>query len=142
MARRHLSPDVVRGWEPPAGPYAAGHRGVDLAAPPGTEVRAVASGLVTFAGPVAGRGVLTVTLSGRSSPPLRTTYEPVTPLVPRGTTVTRGQVVATLAPQRKSAPHCPESCLHWGLLRGDTYLNPLRLPHQGPSRLLPVHGAP
>ena len=23
-------PDVLRGWEPPAGPYAPGHRGVDL----------------------------------------------------------------------------------------------------------------
>ncbi|MFD3947400.1 M23 family metallopeptidase [Streptomyces sp. NPDC058579] len=145
-------PEVVRGWEPPAGPYAAGHRGLDLAAPVGAPVRAAASGVVTFAGRVAGRGVLTITLPGTGDPPLRTTYEPVEPLVTAGTTVTRGDPVATLAPRpaggagspgaagAAGAAHCPESCLHWGLLRGDTYLNPLLLLRQGPSRLLPVAG--
>ncbi|MFC6515912.1 hypothetical protein ACFQFR_25935 [Streptomyces goshikiensis] len=49
---------VVRWWDPPPGPYAAGHRGVDLAAPVGAEVRAAGPGRVHFAGPVAGRGVL------------------------------------------------------------------------------------
>ncbi|MFI8292467.1 murein hydrolase activator EnvC family protein [Streptomyces sp. NPDC085614] len=136
-------PDVLRGWEPPAGPYAPGHRGVDLAAPPGTDVRATTPGLVTFAGPVAGRGVLTITLPGSGDPPLRTTYGPVSPLVTRGDTVTRGQVVATVAaPPPDTAPHCPRSCLHWGLLRGDTYLNPLLLLQRPPIRLLPVTGVP
>lgn len=37
-------PAVLRGWEPPAGPYGPGHRGVDLAARPGTEVLAAATG--------------------------------------------------------------------------------------------------
>ncbi|MFB7372951.1 murein hydrolase activator EnvC family protein [Streptomyces sp. NPDC056222] len=134
-------PEIVRGWEPPAGPYGPGHRGLDLAAPPGTTVNAAASGVVTFAGQVAGRGVLTITLPDTGSPPLRTTYEPVTPTVATGTTVTRGQPVATLATPPEET-HCPESCLHWGLLRGDTYLNPLLLLRQGPSRLLPVTGVP
>jgi hypothetical protein len=31
-------------------------------------------------------------------------------------------------------------CLHWGLLRGATYLNPLTLVGAGPIRLLPASG--
>ncbi|MFF8279452.1 murein hydrolase activator EnvC family protein [Streptomyces lateritius] len=135
-------PEILRGWDPPAGPYAPGHRGVDLAAAPGTTVHATASGVVTFAGPVGGRGVLTITLPGTGTPPLRTIYEPVTPLVAVGDHVTRGRPVATLAAPAGANPHCPESCLHWGLLRGDTYLNPLRLLRPAPSRLLPVTGVP
>ncbi|WMX44829.1 M23 family metallopeptidase [Streptomyces roseicoloratus] len=72
-------PDVLRDWQPPPGPYAAGHRGIDLAAPPGTPVRAPATGTITFAGPVAGHGVLTLTLPDTGTPPLRTTYTRSTP---------------------------------------------------------------
>ncbi|MEV4949213.1 M23 family metallopeptidase [Streptomyces sp. NPDC053755] len=134
-------PEILRRWDPPAGPYAPGHRGLDLAAAPGTTVHATAPGVVTFAGPVGGRGVLTITLPATGTPPLRTTYEPVTPLVPVGTPVTPGRPVATLSAPATRA-HCPRSCLHWGLLRGDTYLDPLRLLRPGPSRLLPVTGVP
>ncbi|QGV78251.1 M23 family metallopeptidase [Streptomyces ficellus] len=128
-------PAVVRGWEPPASAYGPGHRGVDLAAPPGTEVRAAAAGRVSFAGPVAGRGVLSITHPSTGTPPLRTTYEPVRPLVRPGTEVTAGQLVAVV-----SGPpsHCAPVCLHWGLRRGDTYLNPLTLLPRPPSRLLPL----
>ncbi|MFD9822049.1 M23 family metallopeptidase [Streptomyces violascens] len=133
-----IPPAVIHPWAPPATPYGPGHRGVDLAAPPGTPVRAAAAGRVTFAGQVAGQGVLTITLPDTTSPPLRTTYEPVRALVSEGTEVTAGQVVATSA---DTPSHCMEGCLHWGLLRGDVYLNPLLLLHRGaPSRLLPVVG--
>ncbi|MEV5974404.1 M23 family metallopeptidase [Streptomyces sp. NPDC051921] len=131
-------PDVLRGWEPPPTPYAAGHRGVDLAAAPGTPVVAPAAGTVSFAGPVAGHGFLTLTLTGTGLPPLRTTYGPVEPLLPAGAAVRAGDVVARTA----EGGHCAEPCLHWGLLRGETYLNPLRLLGHGPSRLLPVTGVP
>ncbi|KQX14221.1 peptidase [Streptomyces sp. Root431] len=129
-------PEILRGWQPPPGPYARGHRGVDLAAPPDTPVLAPAAGTVTFAGPVGGRGVLTLTLPGTGTPPLRTTFSPVTPLVTAGTRVTAGTPVARVAPNT----HCPRACLHWGLLRGDTYLNPLTLTNRPPSRLLPLGG--
>ncbi|MFE0011348.1 hypothetical protein ACFVZX_33225, partial [Streptomyces erythrochromogenes] len=58
-AVRPLPPplSVVRWWEPPPTPYAAGHRGVDLAAPGGGELRAGAAGRGPHARPVAGPGV-------------------------------------------------------------------------------------
>nr|WP_078965511.1 M23 family metallopeptidase [Streptomyces aureocirculatus] len=134
-------PSVVRGWEPPATEYGAGHRGVDLAAPPGAPVRAAAPGRVSFAGRVAGRGVVSVELARTGDPPLRTTYEPVRATVGKGDRVTTGETLGTLEPAARF--HCPTACLHWGLLRQDTYLNPLSLlpPHllgRPPPRLLPL----
>ncbi|MFI8105054.1 murein hydrolase activator EnvC family protein [Streptomyces sp. NPDC086023] len=126
---------LLRGWLPPPTPYAAGHRGVDLAAAPGTEVRAVAAGRVHHAGPVAGRGVLSLTVAGT---PLRTTYEPVRPLVAEGEAVARGQVVAVTT----AGGHCGEPCLHWGLLSGEAYLDPLSLLPRAAPRLLPLSGSP
>ncbi|WP_327304316.1 M23 family metallopeptidase [Streptomyces sp. NBC_01298] len=125
---------VLRWWDPPPTPYAAGHRGVDLAAPVGAELRAVGPGRVHFAGPVAGRGVLSLTLPNG----LRTTYEPVRPLVTEDAEVTAGQVVAVLT----DGTHCPRPCLHWGLLRAETYLNPLALLPRPTPRLLPLAGTP
>ncbi|WP_406006527.1 M23 family metallopeptidase [Streptomyces sp. NBC_00637] len=146
-------PTVLRAFEPPASPYARGHRGVDLAAPPGAPVRAVAAGRVSFAGRVAGRGVVSVELSATGVPPLRTTYEPVRASVRKGDEVAPGQVVgtvepATVGPARAPAgSHCARTCVHWGLLNGRTYLDPLSLlppwlRRSGPSRLLPVFGVP
>ncbi|MFD7259418.1 M23 family metallopeptidase [Streptomyces sp. NPDC059874] len=121
---------VARWWDPPPSPYAAGHRGVDLAASVGAEVRAVAAGRVHHAGQVAGRGVLSLTLPNG----LRTTYEPVRALVSEGESVTAGQVVAILT----EGTHCPAPCLHWGLLRGEEYLNPLTFLPRPTPRLLPL----
>ncbi|MEV7842430.1 M23 family metallopeptidase [Streptomyces cyaneofuscatus] len=137
-------PAVLRGWEPPATPYGPGHRGVDLAARPGDAVVAAATGRVSFAGRVAGRGVLVIELAGSGAPPLRTTYEPVRALVDKGDEVVAGQLVGVL----EAGPfHCAGGCLHWGLRRGDAYLDPLSLLppallRRGPSRLLPVFGVP
>ncbi len=119
---------------------------MDLSATVGTPVRAVAPGRVSFAGRVAGRGVVSVELAGTGEPPLRTTYEPVRAAVVKGDEVAAGGVLGVLEPV-PSASHCPSSCLHWGLLRADVYLDPLSLLppwllRRGPSRLLPVAGVP
>ncbi|MFB6635742.1 murein hydrolase activator EnvC family protein [Streptomyces chartreusis] len=139
-----VRPPILRGWEPPATTYGRGHRGVDLAAPAGTPVRAVAAGRVSFAGRVAGKGVVSVELPGTGDPPLRTTYEPVRAVVKKGDEVESGEVVGTV---EATGSHCTETCVHWGLRRADTYLDPLSLLppwllRRGPSRLLPVLGVP
>ncbi|MEU7426901.1 M23 family metallopeptidase [Streptomyces sp. NPDC040750] len=137
-----VRPSVLRGWEPPATVYGPGHRGVDLAAPAGSTVRAVAAGRVSFAGRVAGRGVVSVELTGTD---LRITYEPVEPSVREGDAVGAAEEVGRVQP---TGSHCgPTPCVHWGLRRGETYLNPLALLPpwlltRGPSRLLPVLGVP
>ncbi|WP_435612608.1 murein hydrolase activator EnvC family protein [Streptomyces sp. bgisy159] len=133
-------PTVIRSWAPPPTPYGRGHRGVDLTAPAGAPVRAVAAGRVSYAGPVAGRGVISVELAGTGTPPLRTTYEPVRPTVREGDEVAPGEPLGTVQP---TGSHCPPTCLHWGLRRADTYLDPLlllprHLLRRGPPVLLPV----
>ncbi|MCX4502757.1 M23 family metallopeptidase [Streptomyces anulatus] len=137
-------PSVLRGWEPPTGPYGPGHRGVDLAAWPGERVLAATDGRVSFAGRVAGRGVVAIEVAGSGSPPLRTTYEPVRALIEQGASTRAGQPVGVL---EEGPFHCSDGCLHWGLRRGDAYLDPLSLLppsllRRGPSRLLPVFGVP
>jgi murein DD-endopeptidase MepM/ murein hydrolase activator NlpD len=128
-------PQVVNGFDPPDTPWGAGHRGVDLLGHVGQPVHAALGGTVTFAARLAGRGVVVVDHGG-----VRTTYEPVGASVHVGDAVARGGVVGTL---QRAESHCfPRACLHWGLLRGETYLDPLTLVGAGPIRLLPLEGAP
>jgi murein DD-endopeptidase MepM/ murein hydrolase activator NlpD len=124
-------PEVVARFDPPASPYGPGHRGVDLLGGAGRRVHAALAGTVTYAGPLAGRGVVVV-----SHGDTRTTYEPVAASVSVGDRVARGAVIGTL---QSLGSHCPpRACLHWGWLRGETYLDPLRLVGAGPVRLLPL----
>jgi len=124
-------PEVIRSFDPPDVVWAAGHRGVDLRGTPGQAVHAALPGSVTFAGLLAGRGVVVV-----SHGDTRTTYEPVTAAVDVGTVVAQGAVIGRLA---LPGSHCPpHACLHWGWLRGETYLDPLGLVGSGPVRLLPL----
>lgn len=110
---------IVGAFDPPLVRWGAGHRGVDLAAAPGAIVRAPADGVVTFAGALAGRGVLVV-----SHGATRSTLEPVTATVAVGTRVARGQPIGRLEVGHACAA---ASCLHWGLKRAELYLNPLGL---------------
>ncbi|WHT18043.1 peptidoglycan DD-metalloendopeptidase family protein [Crossiella sp. CA-258035] len=125
-------PPVLRRFTPPQHRYGPGHRGIDLGAPPGTPVLAAATGVVTFAGPVAGRGVVTL----HHPNGLHTTYEPLTPQVRKGQHIPTATPLGHLTPGH---PGCPApACLHWGLRRHHTYLNPLHLLTRPTLRLLPL----
>lgn len=124
-------PVVASRFDPPDSPWGSGHRGVDLLGRPGQDVHATLAGTVTFAGTLAGRGVVVV-----SHGDLRTTYEPVAPRVGVGAQVATGGVIGTL---QGGLSHClPRTCLHWGLLEGERYLDPLSLLGVAPVRLLPL----
>ncbi len=126
-------PDVVATFDPPVSPYAPGHRGVDLAGAVGQRVLAALPGTITYAGPLAGRGVVVI-----SHGATRTTYQPVEAVVGVGDVVAAGDPVGRLD---LAGSHClPRACLHWGWIEGETYLDPLRLVGAGPVRLLPLWG--
>lgn len=113
-------PEVVDVFDPPDDPWGSGHRGVDLAGTSGQAVRSALPGVVTFAGTIAGKPVVTVSHGGT-----RTTYEPVIASVAVDATIAGGQVIGRL---QVPFSHCfPSACLHWGLLEGETYLDPLSL---------------
>jgi murein DD-endopeptidase MepM/ murein hydrolase activator NlpD len=115
------SPTVVHPFEPPATVYASGHRGVDLSAEAGTVVAAAGPGTVTFAGSVAGRGIVVIAHGGGVS----TEYEPVDPVVRAGQALVGGDLIG-----RVDGTHlgcAPDACLHWGARRDGNYFDPMSL---------------
>lgn len=130
-----LAGSVARAFDLPAAPWLPGHRGVDLAGSAGAVVRAAGPGVVAFAGPVAGVGVVSVRHAGG----LLTTYQPVEADVAAGDRVAAGTVLGRLSAE---GSHCaPGACLHWGLRRGEDYLDPLLLLGRFTVRLVPLDGS-
>jgi len=127
------TPRIVARFDPPAEPWLPGQRGVILATVPGAAVYPAAAGTVHFAGQVGGVGVVSVDHPGG----LRTTYEPVRVLVRAGQRVGAGTVIGRVLPGLAGCPAGVAACLHWGLLRGGVYLDPLSLFGDGAVRLLP-----
>lgn len=128
-------PDVVTAFSPPDERWGRGHRGVDLAGAPAQPVLAALDGEVTFAGTIAGLGVVVV-----SHGPTRTTYQPVVADVRVSQNVEAGDRLGWLHP---AGSHCaPAACLHWGWRLGDLYLDPLDLVGGTGVRLLPLWGLP
>ena len=124
------------GFDRPQQNWLPGHRGVDLVGQAGDQVLAAGNGMITFAGLVAGKGVVVIKHGS-----LRTTYEPVAALVSVGSRVRVGDPIGTLT---AGESHCSTktyvSCLHWGLIRDEKYLNPLSLV-QKRVRLLPMRAS-
>jgi murein DD-endopeptidase MepM/ murein hydrolase activator NlpD len=107
---------IVRPFIAPATPYGPGHRGIDIEST-GAEVFAPSSGVVSFAGDVAGRPVLAIRHPGG----LVSSLEPVSSTVAAGAAVSRGELVGTLLPG-----HCARApCVHFGVRLDGEYVSPL-----------------
>ncbi|MTH69192.1 peptidoglycan DD-metalloendopeptidase family protein [Agromyces bracchium] len=109
---------VIEPFRAPPTPYSAGHRGIDLTAAPGGTVVATAPGVVSFAGPVAGRGVLSIDHGDG----VVSSIEPVDAAVAAGDAVRAGEPVATVA----TGGHCDGECIHLGVRVHGEYVSPLR----------------
>lgn len=112
---------VSRAFDPGADPYASGHhRGVDLAAPAASRVRAPCAGRVLVAGRVGSSGGVVTVLCGH----WRATLLPLSTIsARRGGSVSAGTFVGTLA---RSGAHAG---LHLGVRRDGLrfgYVDPLR----------------
>lgn len=131
-------PAVVHGFDAPSPNWNPGHRGVDLSGTPGQRVYAAGGATVVFAGPLAGRPVISLAHPGG----LRTSYEPVRAAVRVGQLVTAETVIGELV---AGHPGCmAAACLHWGAMWGPAaradYVDPLGLLRSTPIRLKPLHG--
>lgn len=110
---------LVQPYRAPAHAYGAGHRGIDLSAPPGTPVRAPADGVVAFAGTVVDRPLLTIDHGdGHVS-----TFEPVAASLSPGDPVAAGDTIGTVA----TGGHVAASSVHVGVRRDGEYINPMLL---------------
>jgi murein DD-endopeptidase MepM/ murein hydrolase activator NlpD len=110
---------ILRGYDPPETPYGAGHRGIDVAVPIGTTVRAPESAVVAFAGKVGGQLFVTLDHGGE----LASTYSWLSKaLVRKGDVVIRGQPIATsgLGHPGSLVPH-----LHLGVKLAGAYVDPM-----------------
>lgn len=110
---------IVVAYIAPAHRFGPGHRGIDLAAAAGAEVRAPADGVIAFTGSIAGRGVVTIDHDGG----LVTTLEPVDGAVAVGQRVDRGQRVGVTS----VGGHAPPGTIHFGVRLSGEYVNPLLL---------------
>lgn len=114
--------ELVRIFDAPPDPYAPGHRGVDVGAPQGSQVRASAAGVVSFAGSVAGNLSVTIDHGGG----LLSTYSFLgSAQVAKGASVAQAQVVGTVGVGHPSSGLPPH--VHLSARRDGFYFDPLEL---------------
>ncbi len=118
---RPVAGPVARPFVAPQSRYGPGHRGVDLAAPPGSPVVAAGDGVVAFAGDVAG-SLHVVVAHPRG---LKTGYSFLSRVdVAAGARVQRGQRVGTAG---GSGDEHATGVLHFSLRVNDEYVDPMVL---------------
>ena len=101
----------------PATRYSAGHRGIDLVAATGTPVLAPTDGVVSFAGTVVDRPLVTIDHGDG----VLVSLEPVLASAAEGEPVARGQPIGSVA----AGGHCADGCLHLGVRVYGEYVSPL-----------------
>lgn len=112
--------NIIKDFDAPSKPWLAGHRGVDLQAKEGDELRAPQDGIIAFVGLVAGKSVVTI-----SHGVLTSTFEPAYTDLPVGSIVKKGQNFAYVT---VGSDHCDNLCVQWGLKRRNrTYANPKQM---------------
>ncbi|MBW3077631.1 MULTISPECIES: M23 family metallopeptidase [Bifidobacterium] len=110
-------PRTIGTFDAPAQPWLPGHRGVDLAAEPGTELLAPRDGTISYAGTVAGKSVVSIASRG-----MKLTFEPAETNLAVGAQVHVGTPFARVA---LGSDHCDGACVHWGVRRSSgEYLDP------------------
>lgn len=108
---------IVKAYSPPPKPWLAGHRGVDLAATTGTALFAPADGVISFAGKVAGKSVVSIRHGELTS-----TFEPAVTKLTVGVGVKKGQKFGHV---EGGSDHCGKRCVQWGLKKKNrVYVNP------------------
>jgi len=113
--------EVIRPYEPPSTPYGAGHRGIDIAAPFGTPIRAPADGVVSFAGAVAGSLFISIDHDGG----IRTSYSWVSAVgVKKGQSVRVGTVIGATG---QGHPGSDRTHLHFSARLDGVYIDPMLL---------------
>src|SRR5687768_14754599 len=118
---RPVDGPVARPFDEPKSQYDPGHRGADLAAAPGTVVRAANDGVVSFAGSVAGALHAVVAHGGD----LRTSYSFLARVdVRTGQTVKRGDVLGVTG---GIGPDHHGGVVHLGLRVDERYVDPMQL---------------
>lgn len=124
-------PRVTAPFVAPAGPYAAGHRGIDIAVGPGGAVLAPTGGTLTVAQTVVDRPVVTIAVGEH----VLVSMEPVAATVPLASAVSAGEPVGIVA----TGGHCDAQCVHLGVRVDGEYVSPLLfLADVPPAVLMPL----
>jgi murein DD-endopeptidase MepM/ murein hydrolase activator NlpD len=119
---------VAKPFDLPKEPWLAGHRGIDLKTAADGSVFAPADGQISYVGWIVDRNVVVIDHGG-----LRSTLEPVETQLTVGCRVSKGELIGQISTQ--GAAHC-DLCLHWGVRRGQDYLDPALLVDPRPRAIL------
>jgi murein DD-endopeptidase MepM/ murein hydrolase activator NlpD len=132
------NPQLVQSFRQSVSDWSSGHRGVDYIVNEDQMVFATHSGVVTFAGAVVNRSIVSI----RHVNGLTTSYEPICPSVRLNTEVQTGQPIGQICKNENYLSHCGlRTCLHFSMRNTDGYLSPLiELGGLSPSRLKPWDG--
>lgn len=113
--------EVLRPFDESNGPFGAGHRGIDIAAPFGAAIRAPADGTVSFAGTVAGSLFISIDHPGG----IRTSYSWVSVIsVKKGAALKAGAIIGGTG---QGHPGSERPHLHFSTRLDGTYIDPMLL---------------
>jgi len=132
------SPTLVNEFRQPNADWSSGHRGVDYLAQDRDAIYAAHSGVVSFAGRVVNRSVVSI----RHKNGYLTSYEPVCSDLKPGTSLETGELIGEVCSDPDYPSHCGlRLCLHFSLRSPNGYLSPLvTIGGLSPSRLKPWDG--